>query len=83
MPPDQYTFQMATQYFQSAQLCCAAKTLLEAIESRGRMHSADQKLIILSQLYSTNLMKSHLQMFRLKVVPWGESRLLIMHFNYR
>src|SRR5919108_3248614 len=66
MPPDQYKFQMATQDFQSARLFGAAGPLLEAIESRGRMHSADQKLIILSRLYATNLTKSHLQMLRLK-----------------
>jgi hypothetical protein len=51
MPPDQYEFQMVTQDFQSARLFSAAEPLLEAIESRGRMHSADQKLIILSRLY--------------------------------
>ena len=71
MPPDQHKFQMATQDLQSARLFGAAEPLLEAIESLGRMHLADQKLIILSRLYATNLMKSHLQMFRLKVVPWG------------
>ena len=71
MPPDQYKFQIATQDFQSARLFGAAEPLLEAIESRGRMHSADQKLIILSRLYATNLTKSHLQMLRLKVVPGG------------
>jgi hypothetical protein len=71
MPPDQYRFQKATQDFQLARLFDAAEPLLEAIESRGRMHSADQKLIILSRLYATNLTKSHLQMLRLKVVPRG------------
>jgi hypothetical protein len=60
MPPDQYRFQKTTQDFQSARLFGAAEPLLEAIESRGRMHSADQKLIILSRLYATNLTKSHL-----------------------
>jgi hypothetical protein len=71
MPPDQYRFQKATHDFQSARLFDAAEPLLKAIESRGRMYSADQKLIILSRLYATNLTKSHLQMLRLKVVPWG------------
>jgi hypothetical protein len=71
MPPDEYRFQKATRDFQSARLFGAAEHLLEAIESRGCMHSADQKLIILSRLYATNLTKSHLQMLRLKVVPWG------------
>jgi hypothetical protein len=46
MPPDQYKFQMATQDFQSAWLFGVAEPLLEAMESRGRMHSADQKLIM-------------------------------------
>jgi len=62
---------MVTQDFQSARLFDAAEPLLEAIESRGRMYSADQKLIILSGLYATSLTKSHLQMLRLKVAPWG------------
>jgi len=71
MPPDPYRFQKATQDFPSARLFDAAEPLLEAIESRGSMYSADQKLIILSGLYATNLTKSHLQMLRLKVAPWG------------
>lgn len=71
MPPEQDEFQMATQVFQSAWLFGVAEPLLEAIESRGRMHSAAPKSIILSWLYATNLTKSHLQMLRLKIVPWG------------
>jgi hypothetical protein len=43
MLPDQYRFQKATQDFQSARLLSAAEPLLEAIESRGRMHSTVQK----------------------------------------
>ena len=46
MPLEQDEFQMATEDFQSARLFGAAEPFLEAIESRGRMHSADQKLII-------------------------------------
>jgi hypothetical protein len=38
MPPEQDEFQMATEDFQSARLFGAAEPLLEAIESRGRMH---------------------------------------------
>lgn len=68
MPPEQDEFQMATEDFQSARLFGATEPLLEAIESRGRMHSADQKLIILSRLYATNLTKSHVQRLRLKSV---------------
>ena len=71
MSPDPYKFQMPTQDFQSARLFCAAEPLLKAIESRGRMYPANQKLIMLSRLYATSLTKSHLQMLRLKVVPWG------------
>ena len=71
MPPDPYRFQKATQDFPSARLFGADEPLLKAIESRGRMHSVDHKLIILSRLYATNLTKSHLQMLRLKVVPRG------------
>ena len=53
MSPDQDQFQKATQDFQSARLFGAAEPLLKAIESHGRMRSADQKLIILSRLYAT------------------------------
>jgi hypothetical protein len=70
MSLEQDRFQIATQDFQSARLFGAAEPLLEAIESRGRMYSADQKLIILSRLYATNLTKSYLQMLRLKVGLW-------------
>ena len=51
MLPDQYRFQKATQDFQSARLFGAVEPLLEVIESRGRLHSADQKLIILSRRF--------------------------------
>ena len=69
MPPDQYRFQKATQDFQSARQFGAAEPLLDAIESRWRMHSADQKLIILSRLYATNSVRRDLMYLLLKVAP--------------
>lgn len=76
MPPDQLRLQMATRDFQSTRLFGTAEPLLEAIESRGRKSSADQTLFFVT-VVCNQLDEIHLQMLRLKVVPWGWSRLLI------